>query len=118
MKTKLILVSLIAALMLCSCKSSRDAINQLSDYRPMVFVNDTLYGETSKVVSELPSGVERIGTIIKIVSQSEPMINENFCSNNCPIGSEIYYSEETPGTVFIKIVSPDIEQYSVYEIIN
>lgn len=103
---------------LCACGSNEEDINSLSDYRPMIFVNDIFYGDSGEVLSELPDGADSIGTILKTISQNEPMLEENFCSNNCPPGSEIYFDEETPEKIYIRITSASDEKYSVYEIID
>ena len=90
----------------------------LSDYRPMVFVNDAFYGDSGKTISELPANVNSIGTITNTVSQSAPLPEENFYSNNCPTGSEIYCDDEIPERIYIKLSSLDNEEYSIYERID
>ena len=84
----------------------------------MVFVNDSLYGETGETLLELPSGADNIGSILKKISQDEPMVNENFYSNSCPVGSEIYYDKESPAIIYVKVGSSENEMYSVYETID
>ncbi len=113
-----ILISLLAVFVLCSCASNKDEADNLSDYRPMVFVNDSLYGETGETLLELPSGADNIGSILKKTSQDEPMVNENFYSNSCPVGSEIYYDKESPEIIYVKVGSSENEMYSVYETID
>ena len=90
----------------------------LSDYRPMVFVNDASYGDSGKTISELPANVNSIGTITNTVSQSDPLPEDNFYSNNCPTGSEIYCDDEIPERIYIKLSSLDNEEYSIYERID
>ncbi len=84
----------------------------------MVFVNDAFYGDSGKTISELPANVNSIGTITNTVSQSAPLPEENFYSNNCPTGSEIYCDDEIPERIYIKLSSLDNEEYSIYERID
>jgi hypothetical protein len=110
-------VSLI--LMISACSSVKGTTsNELSDYRPMIYVQDNLYGETSDVISTLPGGATYIGTVNKVVPQNEPMVRENFTSNALAVGSEIYYNESDPGVVYIKLSDTTEEQYSKYIVIQ
>lgn len=118
MKIKLVLTLIVVAIVLCSCASNPGSDNNLSDYRPMIFVNDSLYGETGEILFEVPNGTESIGTILKTVSQNEPMVNKNYYSNNCPVGSELYYDEKSPSALYVKIGLVENERYSVYEAID
>lgn len=118
MKRRFYVLICVIACLFCSCGLSEEDTDILGDYRPMVFVNDTLYGESGEVVYGLQNNAKIIGTIVNIVSQNEPMIEKNFYSNNCPIGSEIYYDEETPEKIYIRILSSNEEKYSIYEIID
>lgn len=108
----------VIALSFCGCASNEGNTDTLSDYRPMVFVNDVFYGDSGKTISELPANVNSIGTITNTVSQSEPLPEENFYSNNCPTGSEIYCDDEVPEKIYIKLSSLDDEEYSIYERID
>lgn len=118
MKIRFYAIVCIIACFLCGCSSTERGTDSLSDYRPMVFVNDAFYGDSGKTLSELPNNVDNIGTILKTISQNEPMPEENFCSNNCPTGSEIYFDEETSEKIYIRISSSNDEKYSVYEMID
>ena len=62
----------VIALSFCGCASNEGDTDTLSDYRPMVFVNDAFYGDSGKTISELPANVNSIGTITNTVSQSAP----------------------------------------------
>jgi len=113
-----ILLLLSGFCILGACSNTKTDQGTLTDHRPMVFVNDLLYAETADVVSELPSGTTLIGTIEKLISQSEDMLEENFCSNNLPIGSEIYYDSSNPDQIYIKLTTNSNVQYSIYEVIQ
>lgn len=91
---------------LSACTNSQSEQENLGDYRPMIYVNDTLYAETSEVLSELPKGTDFIGTIEKTVSQSEAMVEENFCSNSIPVGSEIYYDSTNEDLLPYSVPAP------------
>lgn len=103
---------------LSSCANTETEQESFGDYRPMIYVNDTLYAETSEVLSELPEGADLIGTIEKLVSQSEAMVKENFCSNSISVGSEIYYDSSNAEQVYVKLDSDANAEYSIYEIIK
>lgn len=105
--------------MITACSSKKGTTNnELSDYRPMIYVQDNLYGETADVVSTLPDGVTYIGKVEKVVPQNEPMARENFTSNALPEGSEIYCNESEPDVVYVKLSDTTQQQYSKYTIIE
>jgi hypothetical protein len=123
-KTVLFLICVSMILMITACSSKKDtANNESSDYRPMIYVQDNLYGETADVVSTLPDGATCIGKVEKVVPQNEPMVRENFTSNALPEGSEIYYNKSDPDVVYVKLSDTTQEdttqkQYSKYTIIE
>lgn len=123
-KTALFLICVSMILMITACSSKKDTSNnELSDYKPMIYVQDNLYGETADVVSTLPDGATYIGKVEKVVPQNEPMVREDFTSNALPEGSEIYYNESDPDVVYVKLsdtTQQDTtqEQYSKYTIIE
>ena len=84
-------------------------------YRPMVYVQDILYGETADVVGVLPENAVSIGVIEKTVPQNEPMVRENFTSNLLPIGSQVYCDEADLNIVYVLLPLDSKVQYSVYE---
>jgi len=88
---------------------------QSGAYRPMVYVRDTLYGETADVVSVLPENAVSIGVIEKTVSQYEPMVRENFTSNLLPIGSQVFCDEADLNILYVLLPLDSKVQYSVYE---
>ncbi len=117
-KIALFLIGISSVLTISGCSSKKDNSNELSDYKPMLYVQDNLYGETSDVVDALPDGTVYIGTINKLVSQSEPMVHENFTSNALPESSELYYNESNPDVVYVKLLDTNQVRYSKYTIIK
>ncbi len=118
-KMALILAGVGMVFMLSACPAEKGTTgDQLSDYRPMIYVRDNLYGETADVVGALPEEAAYIGTIKKVVPQNEPMVRENFSSNALPEGSEIYYSESEPDAIYVKLADTSKEQYSKYTAIE
>ena len=109
-------MSVCMVLLLSACSEDKVATeNELSDYRPMIYVQDKLFGETADVISNLPEKAVSVGTIEKVVPQNEPMERTNFTSNLLQIGSEIYCDEADPSVVYVKL--PDV-RYSVYSTIE
>lgn len=116
---QLVLIGLFVLFLVAACTACEDtAKTQLSDYRPMLYVQDNLYGETSDIVNSLPDDAVYLGSIERVVSQSEPMIRKNFTSNVLGKGCEIYGDKATSDTVYVKLVNISAEQYSVYVIIE
>ena len=115
MRKIFVLISLLGTLVLCGCVSNIDEADNLSDHRPMIYVNDSIYYETADVLLEIPSKAEIIGSILEKVSQNKPMVNENFYSNCLPVGSAIYYDKDAPDIIYAKIDSDGTTKYSVYE---
>ncbi|KPU46066.1 hypothetical protein OXPF_05490 [Oxobacter pfennigii] len=114
-KIALFLIGVSMVLMISACFSEKGtAKNELSDYRPMIYVQDALYGGTADVISILPDEAVYIGTVEKVVPQNEPMVRENFVSNTLSAGSEIYYSESDPNVIYVKLSDTSQEQYSKY----
>lgn len=111
-------IAIILLHLACSCDTAiEDFDEQPVDYKPMIFVNDTLYGDCGVVSSELPSTAVLIGTIEEVVSQTEPMVHKEFCSNLLPVDSEIYYDVSTPEIIYTKPPSTDSD-YILYVIIK
>ena len=75
------------------------------DYRPMIFIDNTLYGETSGFFKKLPDNddIEHIGEILIEGNQNDPMLYEEGYSNSLPKGSKIYASE-SDNSLYIEIV--------------
>lgn len=90
--------------------------NTLSDYKPMLFVQGQLYADTGNVIQSLPSEIVEIGEVKKLVSQNEPMLEDEFTSNTLPIGSLIFSNESNFNIVYIQLEGKD--DYLVYELLN
>lgn len=88
---------------------------QETDYKPMIFVNGTLYGDTGKSVNALPDNWEHIGDIENVVSQSAPMVKEEFTSNTLTIGDEIYGSNTETKRIYVKVSTDKLLLYEVME---
>ena len=81
------------------------------DYRPMIYVQSKLYGETADVLSILPDNAVVLGTIRMIIPQNMPMVREEFVSNVLPDGSWIYAAEAEPNVIYVELSDG---RYSVY----
>lgn len=87
----------------------------VGDYRPMVFVNGALYGDTGEYAIALTDNWKHIGDIENVISQQEPMIKEEFTSNMLDIGDEIYSSDSDPSKIYVKISTSNFLIYEVLE---
>lgn len=105
---------LLFILIACTVTEHKEVGNN-PDYRPMVFVNNQLFGDTGETVSSLPEGWKLLGAIKKVIKQNEPMEHEEFTSNSLTIGDEIYINEQENNRIYVKI---DDGKYLLYEIIN
>ena len=85
----------------CSTKSSNEEANWL--YRPMIYIQNEMYGETGKGVDSLPEEAVLLGRIEKIVSQIEPMVKENLTANTDLEGMEVFGEEKDKKTVYIQV---------------
>lgn len=87
-----------------------------TDYRPMIFFDNTLWGDTGKSIEALPEGFTKTGTIEQTVSQTEPFVREEGMSNTLPqgtavctdsdVGDKLYaaFESEGGGTVYLEYV--------------
>lgn len=117
-KIVLFFIGVSIILLALSCTKTGTNNNDLSDYRPMVYVQDNLYAETADVTSILPDQAIYIGKVERVIPQNEPMQRENFTSNALPVGSEIYYSESEPTIIYVSLLDTNEEKYSMYTIIK
>ena len=117
-KIGLLILCLSIAITMMACSANNDGANVSSDYKPMVYVQDVIYGDTGKVIDALPSDALLIGSIEKAVSQNEPMVEENYTSNSLPVGSEIYTSESEVSMIYIKLSGTSSDQFLIYEVIQ
>lgn len=119
MKNAVVLImGLCIVLLVMACSKDEDTpINALSDYRPMIYVQNSLYGDTGRTTA-LPDGAVLIGTIQKTVRQNEPMVKENFTSNTFPVGSEVFSNELDTKFIYVKMPDNSPEQYATFEFLE
>ncbi len=92
--------------------------DDLSDYKPMIYVKNSLYAETGNVFDNIPENSDLIGIVRNHVYQNEKIGQEEFTSNVMPLGSEIYLDEMNSGVLYIKFLRESEEKYAEYAIIN
>ena len=92
-------------------EANQSTNEQLGDYRPMIFIQDKLYGQTAGVVSMFPISALVLGSIETVLPQNVPMTQDNHTSNSAPKGSMIYTIEDEN---FIYVQLSD-GQFSIYE---
>lgn len=90
----------------------------LGDYPPMVYVQDSLYKETSDMTTVLPNDMIFLDTIKKNVPQNESMPQENFVSNVLPIGSKVFWNELDSSIIYIQFSDGTQEKYLKYSIVE
>lgn len=104
---------------MCSgCNGSDKQQNELSDYKPMIYVENNLYGDTGNIYDSISDTASLIGTIEKLVPQNEKMGKEDFSSNAMPVGCEVYLDETNPEMVYVKFLKEGKEMYAEYAIIQ
>lgn len=109
----------VCIVVMCSgCNGSDKQQNELSDYKPMIYVENNLYGDTGNIYDSISDSVSLIGTIEKFVPQDEKMGEEEFSSNAMPVGCEVYLDETNPEMVYVKFLKEGKEMYAEYEIIQ
>lgn len=110
----LLIVLIGVSFVACSKVNDDPSDETLNDYIPMVYVSDTFYGDSGKIVSTLPDGALYVGKIMQVVPQNKPMIQENFTANVPIMDSDIYIVDNDSNTIYIKLSSGSKEQYAVY----
>ena len=112
---------------MCSgCNGSDKQQNELSDYKPMIYVENNLYGDTGNIYDSISDTASLIGTIEKLVPQNEKKVKiqnekmgkEDFSSNAMPVGCEVYLDETNPEMVYVKFLKEGKEMYAEYAIIQ
>ena len=73
-------------------------------YKPMISLDDDLFGETGHTKPKLSDEWELVGVIEREVSQTEPMVKGEsyYIANELSVGTEIYGSEEEPEVIYAK----------------
>lgn len=119
MKKLISIIMAVCIVVMCSgCNGSDKQQNELSDYKPMIYVENNLYGDTGNIYDSISDSVSLIGTIEKFVPQDEKMGEEEFSSNAMPVGCEVYLDETNPEMVYVKFLKEGKEMYAEYEIIQ
>lgn len=85
--------------------------NSKTGYRPMVYINNELYGDAGIGVDSPPDGFLRAGAIKEKVLDTKPMIEKNYVSNTLDVGTEIYANKNMPDKIYIKLDSKKYIQY-------
>ena len=114
-KTTIVILLLIVSLIVitaCDNKSEQQPDNQeLGDYRPMIFVNDRLYGDVGIVMISFPDESSLIGTVKNVIPQNVPMVLENFTSNTDLLGSKIMAGTEDLSIIYVQLPDGQFVQY-------
>ena len=83
------------------------------DYRPMVFIQDKLYGQTADITPMLPESIITLGSVETVVAQNEPMARINGTSNDAPVGSDIFAPlDDSSAIIYVQLTNG---MYSIYE---
>ena len=80
-------------------------------YKPLVYINDRVYGEIGIVETSHPEGFKLAGTVKEKVSSLEPMVERNFAANMLDAGTEIFTSEDHPDEIYIKLEESKYSKY-------
>ena len=86
--------------------------DMLGDYRPMVYIQDKLYGQTADITPMLPESILLLGSVETVVPQNEPMPQVNGTSNDAPVGSDIFAPLDDSGIIWVQLTNG---MYSIYE---
>lgn len=84
---------------------------EIYGYKPMVCINDRVYGEIGAVTKSPPEGFKLAGTVKEKVSSLEPMVERNFTANMLDAGTEIFTSEENLEEIYIKLEESKYSKY-------
>ena len=72
---------------------------EIYGYKPLVYINDRVYGEIGIVAKSPPEGFSLAGTVKEKVSSLDPMVERNFAANMLDVGTEIFTSEDHPDEI-------------------
>ena len=73
-------------------------------YRPMISINNDLFGDTGYTRETLSDEWVLIGEIEKEVPQHEPMVKGEryYIANTLPVGTELYGNEQDSSIIYAK----------------
>lgn len=81
------------------------------EYRPMIYIEDEIYGDNGTGVKALPEGYVSVGQIEEKVSNVQPMIKRNYVSNTLNVGTKIFASQDNPDKIYLKINNSKYVEY-------
>lgn len=84
---------------------------EIYGYKPLVYINDRVYGGIGIVETSPPEGFKLAGTVKEKVSSLEPMVERNFTANMLDVGTEIFTSEENLEEIYIKLEESKYSKY-------
>lgn len=84
---------------------------EIYGYKPLVYINDRVYGEIGIIAKSPPEGFSLAGTVKEKVSSLEPMVERNFAANMLDAGTEIFTSEDHPDEIYIKLEESKYSKY-------
>ena len=84
---------------------------EIYGYKPLVYINDRVYGEIGIVAKSPPEGFSLAGTVKEKVSSLDPMVERNFAANMLDVGTEIFTSEDHPDEIYIKLEESKYSKY-------
>ena len=116
-KVILAMLFICMGILLVGCgKKQGQQQGEVWDYRPMIYVQDRLYGDDGGGVNKLPEDAELIGKIETQVSQNEPMVKENFTANTDLEGCEVYGNGVNKESIYVEYKSINAKvKYGSYE---
>lgn len=93
--TMVLIYMVLLSIILTGCNKHRhigDTEEILWDYKPMISIDNLLYGDTGYIEEKLPNDSLMIGEIEKEVTQTEPMVKDKpyYISNTLPVETKIY----------------------------
>lgn len=79
----------------CLCLATLSRQRRYTGYKPLVYINDRVYGEIGIVAKSPPEGFSLAGTVKEKVSSLDPMVERNFAANMLDVGTEILRAKIT-----------------------
>lgn len=112
----ILLLFLMMASTLAGCAKEETPLN---DYRPMVFIDGLLWGDTGVGVESLPDGFAETGRIEQTISQTEPFVHEEKTSNTLLPGTALFTSEDMKDKLYAAFVKENSDiVYLEYTVID
>jgi hypothetical protein len=121
MKKSIFLILVVCmGLSMLSCGKKQDIEQEVGgDYRPMIYIQDRLYGDNGRGVDKLPDDAKLLGKIEIQAPQTEAMVEENFTANTDLKGCEVYGSETDKDTIYVEYKSQNAKvKYGTYVVLE